>query len=274
MEGSQDQREHERIAEAFVSARRDAQGLPSYPGTIPEALESAYLVQDCAIAMTSDGIGGWKVGRIMPPLDAHYGSNRLAGPIFNASIVSADPQTPVSMPIFRDGFGAAEAELLLRIARDPDPAKLSYTLEEAAAMIDAVHVGIEIASSPFPGINDHGPAVTISDFGNNNGLVIGAPVPSEEVADCEGWPVSLLIDGVVAGTGTAAGLPDGPFGAVRFLLEMMASRGNALQAGQWVSTGAITGVHPVNVGAAVEARFGSSYAVHCTISAAAGANRS
>ena len=123
MEGSQDQREHERIAAAFVSARQGAEGLPDYPGAIPEALESAYQVQDHAISLMKDDIGGWKVGRIMPPLDAHYGSDRLAGPIFKKSIVQADLKTPVSMPIFREGFGAAEAELLMRIGQDSDPAK-------------------------------------------------------------------------------------------------------------------------------------------------------
>jgi 2-keto-4-pentenoate hydratase len=60
---------------------------------------------------------------------------------------------------------------------------------------------------------------------------------------------------------------DGPFGAVRYLLEHMAMRGIALSPGQWVSTGAVTGVHPVTIGDRVEARFDGRFAVHCTIKA-------
>ncbi|MBC7037412.1 2-keto-4-pentenoate hydratase, partial [Salmonella enterica subsp. enterica serovar Enteritidis] len=107
----------------------------------------------------------------------------------------------------------------------PDPAKTHYTLAEATALIDRVCVGIEIASSPFGGINDHGPGVTISDFGNNNGLVIGPDIADWRDLDLNQWPVELTIDGASTGIATAATMLDGPFGAARFLLELMAQRG-------------------------------------------------
>jgi 2-keto-4-pentenoate hydratase len=47
----------------------------------------------------------------------------------------------------------------------------------------------------------------------------------------------------------------------------MAARGIALEAGQWISTGAVTGVHPVRIGDRVEARFDDRLAVECTIKA-------
>ncbi|MET0530615.1 MAG: hypothetical protein ABW003_20165 [Microvirga sp.] len=262
--------ELQRIAKAFVSARRAARALPSYPGTLPESLDSAYRTQDQALAMDQRPVGGWKVGRIMPPLDAQYGVNRLAGPIFAETIVSAAVGKPVSMPVFADGFAAAEAEFLLRVGTRLDPAKLSYTLEDAAALIDAVHVGIEIASSPLGAINDLGPAVTVSDYGNNNGLVVGSAIPEWRSAGLDAWPVQLVIDGVVAGTGLASAMPDGPIGAARFLFELLAQRGIALEPGQYISSGAVTGVHRVAPGAHVEARFANNYSVDCTIEAATG----
>ncbi|HSX57260.1 MAG TPA: 2-keto-4-pentenoate hydratase, partial [Sphingomonas sp.] len=36
------------IAEAFVTARRTATGLPDYPGTPPASLDDAYAIQDRA----------------------------------------------------------------------------------------------------------------------------------------------------------------------------------------------------------------------------------
>jgi 2-keto-4-pentenoate hydratase len=144
------------------------------------------------------------------------------------------------------------------------PGKDDYTLAQAAELIDAVHAGIEIASSPYPGINADGPAVTASDFGNNNGLVIGAAIADWRDAVLD-WPLELSIDGVVAGRGRGRDMLDGPVGAAAFLFNLMARRGIALGAGQWISSGAVTGVHPVRPGQLVEARFAEQLAVRCTI---------
>lgn len=253
------------IAKAFVAARRDARGLTEYPGTAPTTLVDAYAIQDRALALAGADVAGWKVGRINAPLDGQLGTNRLAGPIF-ANTVRPHLPDP-AMPIFGEGFGAAEAEFLLRIGTAPDPAKTSYTLEEAANLIDAVHVGLEIASSPFPGINAHGPLVTISDFGNNHGLVVGEAIADWRAAELLDWPVTLSIDGVEIGAATARAMLDGPVGAARFLFEALAVRGIALRPGQWISSGAVTGVHEVSPGAQVTATF-RDMRVSCTIEAA------
>ncbi|MDB5706784.1 MAG: 2-keto-4-pentenoate hydratase [Sphingomonas bacterium] len=251
------------IAQSFVDARRAGRSLPDYPGTVPTALADAYAVQDAAIALNEAEIGGWKVGRINPPID---GVDRLAGPIFSRQIVE-EAAEPVAMPVFVGGFAAAEAEFLLRIGATPPAGKMRFTHEEAAALIDAVHVGIEIASSPLAAINELGAAVTVSDFGNNNGLVIGAAIPDWRNADIDNWPLTVAIDGETIGSGKAADMLDGPIGAARFLFELMAERGIALKPGQWISSGAVTGVHAVRIGDRIEARFSADLAVACTIKA-------
>lgn len=258
--------EGNQIARAFVGARRAATGLPDYPGTPPETLATAYAVQDDAIALFGEPVAGWKVGRINPPRDGQLGSNRLAGPIFPATVRDGRGQTP-AMPVFADGFGAAEAEFLMRIGTAPDPARTEWSFDDTVSHIDAVHIGLEIASSPFPGINELGPLVTISDFGNNHGLVIGDPVDGWQDRDFIGWPVRLEIDGAVAGEATAETMLDGPIGAAAWLFGALAKRGIALVPGQWISTGAVTGVHVVRPGANVTATF-KHMAVSCSIEAA------
>lgn len=255
------------IAHRFVGARRAGQALPDYPGTIPRALETAYKIQDFAIAEDGDRVAGWKVGRIGEADIANFPVDRLAGPIF-ARHVFEYQATPIAMPVFAGGFGAAEGEFLLRIGDSVSPGKTTYTMDEAAALVDAVHVGIEIASSPFPGINTNGPAVTISDFGNNNGLIVGPEIPNWRASGFERWPVVLEIDGAEIGRATTETMLDGAVGAVRFLLELLGQRGIAVPAGTWVSTGAVTGVHEVRPGQNVVARFGDDLAVTCTIEAA------
>ncbi|WCT74743.1 2-keto-4-pentenoate hydratase [Sphingomonas naphthae] len=255
----------EGIAKAFVTGRQTAAAVIDYPGTKPASLDEAYAVQDSAIGLFGGEIVGWKVGRINPPLD---GVDRLSGPIFAHQVFDYDGSNAVPMAIFADGFGAAESEFLIQVGTAPDPAKLSYTMDEAIALIGAVHVGIEIASSPFPGINGNGPLVTISDFGNNNGLVVGPAIEGWQAVDLNAVPVELHINGERIGAATAAAMLDGPIGAARFLFEHLAARGIAVPAGTWISSGAVTGVHVVGVGDEVEARFDDRFSIRCTITAA------
>jgi len=254
------------IAGRFLAARHAAGGLAEYPGVFPESLDEAYAIQDAAIAAWGQPVVGWKVGRINPPLVERYGADRLAGPIFAARkfVAGAVPE----MPVFAQGFVAGEAEFLLRIGRAPTAGQVRFTLDEAAELIDAVHVGIEIASSPLGAINRLGPVAVISDFGNNNGLVVGPAVADWRGSGFEQWPVTTRIDGVEVGTGRAAAFPDGAIGAARFLFELMARRGIALTPGQWISSGAVSGVHDAAAGQTVEARFGDAYELTCTLKAA------
>lgn len=248
------------IADRFLRARRSAGGLHEYPGNLPQSLEEAYKVQDAAMASWNRPIIGWKVGRVPAPLIAKYGADRLTGPIFESRPANGDD---LVMPVFQLGFAASEAEFLLRIGRAPDPLKNTYSLDETREHIDAVHVGIEIASSPLRTINSLGPVAVISDFGNNNGLVIGPAIEEWQSSGFEDWIVTTKIDGREVGAGAASGFPSGAIGAAKFLLELMAARGIALRPGQWISSGAVTGVHDARPGQRVEADFGGRFSVVC-----------
>ncbi|MBU6206201.1 MAG: 2-keto-4-pentenoate hydratase [Alphaproteobacteria bacterium] len=259
--------EIEAIAQALVSARTHATGLPEFPGAMPAALDVAYAVQARMMALLDQPVAGWKIGRINGDAADRFGADRLAGPIFAGQIVDAAAGRVPEVAGYGAGFIAAEAELMVRLRADvaPDPQPLS--LEEVAGMIDAVHAGIELASSPFTGINDNGPCVTAADLGNSKTLVIGDAIAEPALDTLLDWPVTLAVDGEVVGNGTARGLPDGPLGAVRFLLAHLGARGIMLNAETWISTGAITGVHVVQPGQSVRARFGETLCVKCSISA-------
>lgn len=252
------------IASRFVKARRAHEGLPNYPGTLPPTLEDAYSVQDNAIRLWGGRIIGWKVGRIHRPLSERYRADRLAGPIFQSVIAPRDGSA-VDMPVFGDGSAAAEAEFLLRIGRAPEVDKKQFTIAEAAELIDAVHVGIEIASSPLVAINDIGPAAVVSDFGNNNGVLIGPAIDDWRTRAFEEWEVVTFIDGKIVGSGRSSEFSDGVIGSARFLFELLAKRGIPVEAGQWISSGAITGVHDATPGQLAEAHFHDGLSMRCRL---------
>jgi 2-keto-4-pentenoate hydratase len=225
-------------------------------------LAEAYAVQDAAISMWPDDVAGWKIGLVAPEHRAAFGAERISGPIFRSQVRFAGGEA-IDLPVYAGGFAAVEAEFVLRMGADAPAGARAWRAEEAAELVDAIHVGVECASSPLALINDLGPAVTASDFGNNAGLIVGA-----EIADWRErpWPsltAATFIDGALVGSGAASLVPGGPFAALSFILEHCASRGRPVRAGQWISTGATTGVHVIQPGQSAHVDFGVHGQIRC-----------
>ena len=251
-------------AETFVKARRAARALVGFPGDPPTEMEAAYAVQKAAIAAWPDEIAGWKVGRVPAAFEARLGQSRLAGPIFRKAIRWAEPGVEVRFPVFVGGFAAVEAEVVYVIGKDAPTDKLAWSVEEAAELIETIRIGVEIAGSPLATINKLGPTVVACDFGNNAGLILGAPLGgAESELACE-----TFIDGVSVGGGGPANILGGPIGSLRFLAEHCARRGRPLRRGQVVSTGAMTGIHDIRPGQSARVSFGGSGEIVCTAEAA------
>ncbi|MEJ0085591.1 MAG: 2-keto-4-pentenoate hydratase [Pseudomonadota bacterium] len=251
------------MAAEFVKARRSAGSFSKYPGPMPQDLDSAYRCQDEAISLWHDTVAGWKVGWIPEPLSQKFGAQRLVGPIFTRSILRSDGVDSVDVPVFANGFAAIEAEFVFELSKDA-PANVSeWTIETAQRFVKTMFIGIEIASSPLANINDYGPAVVASDFGNNAGLLLGVEVADWQSRSLESLHCETRIDGAVIGRGTAAGVSGGPLASLVFALRCNARRGRALRAGEYVSTGAVTGVHSVRAGQSAEATFSGLGSLRC-----------
>ena len=112
-------------------------------------------------------------------------------------------------------------------------------------MVGALYIGVEPASSPLATINELGPAVVVSDFGNNAGLLLGPEVADWRRRIADGMTCETFIEGRSVGKGGTARLPKGPIGALAFALMRCARRGRPLRAGCLVSTGAASGIHDI-----------------------------
>lgn len=234
-------------AEAFVAARRSGAGIDVYPGELPASLDEAYAIQDAAIALWPTAIAGWKVGRITGEYETKLGHDRLVGPVFE-EFFHRNSGDVLTLPVYADGFAAVEGEVTAIISKDVPAGKTDFTTEDALEYIGALHFGVELASSPFKGINDFGPLVTISDFGNNRGLIIGQEISDWRDMDLSSWTFETFVNQQSVGRATPEGIPGGPVESVRYLLENTAKRGLPLKAGMMVLTGAVTGVHEAFAG--------------------------
>ena len=235
------------IAAGFVAARRQGSALDAFPGDIPGDLVTAYQVQDLAIANWPDTVVGWKVGYIAAERRDGSGDERLLGPIFSRQLWNATgSSTPI--PVFVGGFAAVEAEYVLRLDADAPPGKQDWTPEEAAALPATLFTGVEVASSPLATINQLGPRVVVSDFGNNNGLVLGPQIPAWTTLDESSLLAQTWVGDLHVGSGGAGHLPGGLRAAFAFALSRSARRGRPLKAGDYIATGNATGIHDITAG--------------------------
>lgn len=243
------------ISLALRTARKNDTRLPGFPGPIPGTLDEAYAIQARSIEAWPDDVVGWKVGGVPADYQDRFDDKRLAGPIFSKTVQRVAAGDVVQVPAYK-GFVAVEAEWVFELGDCSALPEGDLTEQEILGVIRAAYIGIEIASSPIIDINSYGPAVIISDFGNNHGLVIGPQVSEVSSEMLSNVYVSLEIDGNVVGEGPALPGLDGPLGAVKFLLERAARGGLGDLSGQYVSSGAVTGVHDTAIGAQSVVRFG------------------
>lgn len=229
------------ISAQLTRARAQARALPGPPSGMPDSLEDAYRIQDASISSWDDRIAGWKVGGVGAKFVDHFGADRLVGPIFAKSVRHVSSDGPTSMPVFDGGFAAIEPEFIFQLGQTRDE--------------DRLFVGAEIASSPIPDINDYGPVAVISDFGNNNGLLLGPEISNWRSRD-PSMQVTTIIDGQVVGQSDLADFASDGQKALAFLVMLSEKRGYDLPVGTYVSSGAITGVHEAPVGARSSLQFG------------------
>jgi 2-keto-4-pentenoate hydratase len=250
------------IAERLVRARFDGTALSAFPGRQPNDLDSAYRIQDAAISRWHDRIVGWKVGGIPPEQQESLGADRLVGPVFSRDLRLAVREREVRFPVFEGGFAAVEAEVVFRLGADPPFDRPAVDGADALRWVDAVFAGVETAGSPMEAINRLGSTAVVSDFGNNRGLIVGPRIAGPADLDAP-LACTTSIEGVEVGR---ADLPDGlrrPAEALAFALNLSARRRWPLRRGDYITTGALTGIHDIRAGQLAVVAFDGHERIVC-----------
>lgn len=255
------------VARRFVGGRRAARALPDFPGALPADLAAGYAIQEIAIGLWPDEVAGWKVGRIPLELQAELGAARVLGPVFARNIVRAGPE-PTPVHAIPGGFAAVEAEYIYRMGEDAPAGKTDWTPSDALTLVEEQLVGVEFAGSPLATINILGPRVVAADFGNNAGLILGRPIPDWRTRTDDWPPCEARIDGQLVGRGAPSSLPGGPATSLAFLMNAVAARGRPLKRGQYVTTGAASGIHDIEAGQTAHIAFGDLDEIVCVARAA------
>lgn len=246
------------ISRRLVEARLSTKPLAEYPGQIPTTLQQAYAIQRASIARWPDELAGWKVAMLPPKSRDVFATERLAGPIFRATVQRAKPGTCTAVPIFVGGFAAVEAEFVIELGETVPPSNRAFADGELIELVSAFFAGVEVAGSPMATTNQLGPTCGISDFGNNAGLVVGPAIPDWHTRDLDSLTAKVIVDDVVVGNASANAIPGGPLQALRFLIGHLGCLGIALPGGALIATGATTGVHAVDVTSSARIDYGAN----------------
>jgi 2-keto-4-pentenoate hydratase len=255
------------IAAALIDARRRQVALPLFPEAVPDTLDAAYAIQRCAIEGWDDAIAGWKVGRLDARLSERYGVDRFIGPVFARDVVHVEDGRTSVFRLIPDGSGAFEAELVAFASADQPPHVAAWTRAGAAELVGAIHIGIELAGSPVTGMGALPTTASIAAFGNNAGQIVGPLTTLMPGPMLDDVTVTSSVDGSEVRTAEASALPGGPMAAMAFALEQLHAFGMPLRKGQFVSTGAVTGVHEVAAGQCWEATFHGHGRLVCRVHA-------
>lgn len=248
------------LSKTLASARIEGKTLDKYPGSVPSTLEDGYAIQDLSLNASTEEIVGWKIGMVPPELRESMQEERLMGPVFKSlsHIVGKahNEGEKITIPVFDGGFTAIEAELILELAEDIAPGSVN-TADGVEQYVKAAYAGIEIASSPVPDLNDYGPSAVASDFGNNHGMVVGASIADwqSNLADIE---TQVFINGKLINAAPANNVLNGQMAALAYIIDCATQRGITLKAGEFICSGAITGVHETVVGATSTVSFGEA----------------
>ena len=243
------------LSKNLIAARKSCAPLNEFPGTMPATPEEAYKVQSECIAGWDDELVGWKVAGLRADLHEQFKAARQSGPVFKKSLQISNGQDRIFAPVYAQGFAAIEAEFVILLGDVSHLPTSNLTEQDAISAIDKIFIGIEIASSPMKNTHSYGALSPICDFGNNAGVIVGPEITNWKELDLSSINVSVIIgDNEVGNANTKPGL-DGPIGAVAYLIEHLAKRGHTINAGTYISSGAITGAHQTETGIPSEVTF-------------------
>ncbi|NTV97217.1 MAG: hydratase [Thiobacillus sp.] len=221
------------IARRLVEAYRQRNRIAVTPESGPVDAEQAYAVQRAVWRMLvgDSRPSAWKVGAAAPdapPFAAPVLPSRLAwGPVH------------LSAGLFT-GLGV-EAEIALRFARDLPARPEPYDRTEILAAIGSAHVAMELVDTRLADAEAAGPYWRLADNQVNGALVLGDAIADWRAADWSECAVRITADDREVATGT--GRP--PLGDILHCLPWWLAHVGGARAGDIVTTGAWTGMHPV-----------------------------
>ena len=239
----------------------------SEPPAAPTDLSAAYALQFEAerILVAEKGFApiGWKIGATNAGARANFKlGDQFLGRLYRQMTVASPAKLPSAPGLYR----AYEAEFVLELGADLDPAKAPFDAAAVRAATSRVGCAIEIVGGFIPMAPPHGAHSLIADFAGCANWIQGPMTSDVAGLDLDAASVTFSLDGEAKAQGKGANVDGGPFGATAWLANALAKLGRRLKAGDLITTGTAIAPCPyAGDGKRAVADFGALGKVEVTI---------
>ena len=238
----------ETAARFLVAARRARRAGDRLPEAVrPLDTDAALAIQQRVTELLALPIGGWKCS--LPARERPV----AVAPIYAPTIFASSP-CPIQ-PI--GGKARIEPEIAFVIGRDLPPRAAPYDEAEVRAAIREARLVLELIGPRYADPAPLSFPEILADGINNQGLFVGAPVPSALEHGLDEMPIA--IDAGSASLHAVQGRhPDGhPLKPLVWLASFLGQRHGGLRANQIVTTGSYCGGVDVPLNIEINVRFGA-----------------
>ena len=239
---SYDQAELERVARGLLAHRDEGRPNPvPPPAQRPTDMGWAYGVAAQLHRIRAEERGwhqiGWKIGCTNAAARAQLG---IDAPFYGRLYADTTLSSPADLPAGTGWFKVYEAEIALVIGRDLDPADGPFTADQLEDATRAILPVIEVVGCWHEPWTQAGAALIAADNAAHGYWITGTEVTDWSGLDLLDLPITVRVDGQVAGRGVPGNVDTGPFGVAAWLADTLAASGVALRAGDHISTGLTT----------------------------------
>jgi 2-keto-4-pentenoate hydratase len=219
----------------------------------PADLDEAYRVQRAVAAGYGEQVIGWKAAftadAAMEMMKTH---EPAYGPLFaDWSFVSGDTMASPEHCLRR-----IECEYAFKMGKTFAPRAEEYSNAEVTEAVASVHPAIEVVHVRADGALGIGARAVVADHCGNYAFVTGDGQKEWHTLDIVNQPVTLTVDGEEAVAGAGKNVLGHPVTSLVWLVNRLSADGLTLEAGQFITTGSCTGMHPVPQTCELVADFG------------------
>lgn len=245
----------EELADQLADAWAGRSLIEQVPPVMLTERQDGYRLQDMMARRIGESVAGWKAGATsegMRRRDGHDGI--VPGRVFASELFLGGAQR---LEAARYPGGRLEPEFAFRFLESP-PLREDWTAEALAPLV-VPHIAVEIIGSRISEVLPaacRSSAMTIADNGNGCALVIGPEIAAEATYDPLTHAVAFRIDDEPIAENSPPDIRAQPLVALADTVNLLAGRGIALEAGQYLTTGSATATLPVRKGSTVTADFG------------------
>jgi 2-keto-4-pentenoate hydratase len=253
-----------RAAELLLWSRTNQtrlEGLP--PDLIPRDLNEAYEIQAALMSLRRLPLAGFKLG--LTNEKAQRAADTFSPIVGRLASIDVH-RGPAKIALPEKHLRIVEAEIVFELGSDLPAGHAPYSEQRVMASLGRVFAGIELCNTRFNENAEFSLPCLVADNSNADLVVVGEPLPEQDLAALGDLSVTLERRGHPDIKGSTRNVLGNPLRALTWLANWLARRGEGLKRGQVISSGSCTGMTELSAEDSVVATFGEHARVSIELS--------